>query len=467
MSAANPFPARKFSDMHTFPKAVASTALVLVMAALSGAALAAPTPRIIGGSNASSGEFPFMAALVSPNAATDHDAHFCGGTIVSSRWVLTAAHCVEGSTNGDVQIITGVTTLSTTGRTATRTNVAGIFPHPLYDEDKIANDIAMIFLATPVATTATFSVDDGTAVPLLTDGADLTAVGWGITNQNNIVYPSDDEKLPALQKAVLDFVSFGRCNGPSFYNGTLHRSALCAGFDSGPRRDSCYGDSGGPLLLPTIGGWRQLGVTSYGATYECAKAGEPAVYVNVGQYNGFVTGIQTQPDLRTGVRTLSLDGIRARTRIGVTNGSPVTGANSLVLTVEISGDHNITDDTSLASCTQATTGTLRSKRTVYTCNFASLAANIGIFREISLDLYGSEPTRISSSITSASGDYYAPNNSSFQDLTAVPADAMPVPKAAALTPVTFLTLISLLALRRRTRHAPHHPLRLRQLLRIG
>jgi trypsin len=440
-------------------------ALVSILAALAGITTAAPVPRIIGGSDAGSGEFPFMVSLVQPNAAlTDREAHVCGGTLVGSRWVLTAAHCVEGATNADRQIITGITRLSDTARSAPRINVAGIYPHPLYDEDKIANDIAMLYLATPVATSANFSIGDSNAVALLPDGADLTAVGWGITNQNNLLYGDDDEALPELQKAVLDFVSFARCNGPSHYNGTLHRSALCAGFDSGPRRDSCFGDSGGPLLLSTPGGWRQLGVTSYGST-ECAAVGEPAVYVNVGQYAGFVNGIQTQPDLRTGVKSIHRDGIHLRAQISTTNGSPVNAATALVLTVEVLGDHLVTDDTALAGCAETTTGTLASKRTTYTCNNASLAANSGVFREIGMDLYGSAPTRISASISSASGDYYAPNNNTFNEFTAEPTLAGEAEEGGGFAP--WLLLLSLFTLPALRRHAPHHSLRLRQFLRIG
>jgi len=453
----------------TKPFHPAATALVMTL--LAGHAAAAPVPRIIGGDDAGNGEFPFMAALVQPASKSarfqrDYQAQFCGGTVVGTRWVLTAAHCVEGMDNGDLQVITGVTTLADAAPFATRTNVAGIFPHPLYDEDKIANDIAMLYLATPVATAPGFAIDDGSALATLSDGADLTAIGWGITNQNVLTDRDDDETMPTLQKAVLDFVSFARCDSPAYYGGTLHRSALCAGWDSGPRRDSCFGDSGGPLLLPTAGGWRQLGVTSYGATYECAAAGQPAVYVNVGQYTGFVNGIQAQPDLRTTVQTVSIDGIRARARVGISNASPANAASALVLTVQVAGDNNITDDSALAGCSQATTGTLAAKRTTYTCNIATLAANSGVFRELGLELYGSDATRISASVTSASGDYYAPNNNTFQDLHARPVSAGGTAAAGNLTPSALLLLL-LLALPGLRRHAPHHSLRLRQLLRIG
>jgi secreted trypsin-like serine protease len=451
-------------------KPLAATAAALTLTLLAGPAAAAPVPRIIGGSDASHGEFPFMAALVQPASKSalyqrDYQAQFCGGTVVGARWVLTAAHCVEGMDNSDLQVITGATTLADAAPFATRTNVAGIFPHPLYDEDKIANDIAMLYLATPVATAPGFAVDDGSLLPTLSDGADLTAIGWGITNQNLLTDGDDDETRPTLQKAVLDFVSFPRCDGPDYYAGTLHRSALCAGWDTGPRRDSCFGDSGGPLLLPTTSGWRQLGVTSYGATYECAAAGQPAVYVNVGQYNGFVSGIQSQPDLRTTVQAVSVEGIRARARIGVSNASPANSASTLVLNIQVAGDNSITDDGSLAGCTEATSGALAAKRTTYTCNIATLAANSGIYREISLDLYGSDTTRISASVSSTSGDYYAPNNSNFQDLHARPLSGGGTAEAGNLSPAALLFL--LLALPALRRHAPHHSLRLRQLLRIG
>jgi secreted trypsin-like serine protease len=455
---------RKFSIIQTVITAGLAACTV-------GAAWAGPHPRIIGGTDSTAGEFPFMAALVQPASANslylrDYQAHFCGGTVIGARWVLTAAHCVEGLRNEDVQIITGVTTLADEAPFATRVNVSAILPHPLYDDDKIANDVALLYLATPVATSASFSVDDGTSAATLTDGADLTAIGWGITNQNIISDPNDDQFLPTLQKTVLDFVPFNRCNSTTFYNGRLHTSALCAGFSSGTARDTCFGDSGGPLMLPAGGGgWRQVGVTSYGATGTCALSTEPGVYVNIGRYTGFVTGAQTQPDIRAGISTVmgSVDGIKVRTRVVASNSSPVNAATGTTLSVVIDGDIGITEDTAFAACTKNTTGVTSSKRTTYTCNLGTVAANSSSNREISLELYGSGVHTVSATVSNAAGDYYLPNNNALRNYSPGSLANLTTDESGALAPFAALALL-LLALRR---HAPHHSLRLRQFLRIG
>lgn len=442
----------------------------LLLAGLSAMASAAPTPvpRIIGGSDAAGGEFPFMAALVrsaSVNAfyANDYQAQFCGGTVIAARWVLTAAHCVEGLLNDQFQVIAGVTSLPTAAPFATRIAVQGVVQHPLYNEDKISNDLALIHLATPVATAAGFSLDPGTRVATLRDGDDLTAIGWGLVSQGVLSTSGDDTSSPTLQKATLDFFSFARCN--ALYDGYLHASALCAGYMSGPPRDACFGDSGGPLLLPLGGGnWQQLGVVSYG-TSVCAQADSPGVFVNIGQYSAFIADSQTKPDLRVSFGTVggSEVGIRTRSFALVHNVSPANPSTGTVLLITLSGDLMISNAASLGGCSISSTGAGTSMVTTVNCTLGTLAPGASSSREMALELYGDGPFSASATATSANGDSFVPNNTATRTYQ-LQLNAQP--KTLDNTgPASLWMLLSLLLLARR--HAPNHSLRLRQFLRLG
>lgn len=423
-------------------------------------------PRIIGGSDATGGEFPFIAALVRSDEPNDYQAQFCGGTVIAARWILTAAHCVDGVTPASVQIITGVTTLADMAPFAARTTVSAIVPHPQFDEDRLANDLALLYLATPVTTSAGFSIDDGTTLGALAEGADLTAIGWGIIDQGMSAGSADDLFSATLQKATLDYISYSRCNS-LYYSGSLHASALCAGFLSGPPRDSCFGDSGGPLMAPLGGGnWRQVGITSYGASNTCALSTEPGVYVNVGGYRNFITDAQSKPDVRVNLSTVAGSdvGIKLRMRAGVSNASPANSAAGTTLAITVTGDVALTNIVELTGCTSSVTGTGTGKSTTLSCTLGTLAASTSDARELALELYGHGPYAVAATASSTSGDYYTPNNTAGRDYelgAAVPAAS----SNAGSLPV--LTLLTLLVLTARRRYAPNHSLRLRQLLRLG
>ena len=239
---------------------------------------AAATPRIVGGMEVSPpGKYPFMVALLNNPSGSQ----FCGGSLIAPTYVLTAAHCFDGSPGvqvkfpANVKVAIGRHTLSIPD--GEEILVAGITRHPGWDPTtapNFFNDIAIVELASPSTaapvTLAATPSDDS----LWGAGMTGTVMGWGQTGTG---FLSD-----TLQEVDLPFATDADCiadwgDSPNFYP----VEDICAG---GGSTDSCTGDSGGPLIAPPgVSGWKQVGLVSFGAS-PCALLGVPAVYTDVSAY---------------------------------------------------------------------------------------------------------------------------------------------------------------------------------------
>jgi len=129
-------------------------------------------PRVVGGSDATKGEYPFMV-MVGSNGQLS-----CGGSLVASNVVLCAAHCASAAS----QVYIGRHNLNDLNEAGAETfNVVEVVPHPNYSSNTINNDYMMLKLSgnsqyTPIA------LDDGTLSPSFTGGEDLQLIGWGRTS---------------------------------------------------------------------------------------------------------------------------------------------------------------------------------------------------------------------------------------------------------------------------------------------
>jgi len=242
------------------------------------------TSRVLGGGNAPPGEYPSMAGIVLAGSFALEDRFFCGASVIDSRWVLTAAHCMFGPfgspTRADeIRVIVGSNDISDS--TVVETVVTNIFVHPQYDNSSqtLINDIALLELATavdaPVAT-----LFSGNAESLYDSMASV--VGWGATGVDS----SGNEVYPALlQDASVPVVSLEQCNLPESYQGTIVNTQICAGFREGGV-DSCVGDSGGPMFSRIDGQQVQIGITSFGNG--CGLPNFYGVYTNISEFQGWV-----------------------------------------------------------------------------------------------------------------------------------------------------------------------------------
>ncbi|KAM6219658.1 transmembrane protease serine 9 [Rhynchocyon petersi] len=223
--------------------------------------------RIVGGVEASPGEFPWQVSL------RENNEHFCGATVLSARWLVSAAHCFnEFQDPAEWVAYAGTTFLSGWEASTVRARVSHILKHPLYDADTADFDVAVLQLASPLpfgphVQPACLPAASHVFQP----GRKCLISGWGYLKEDFLVKPE------VLQKASVELLDQALC--ASLYGHSLTDRMVCAGYLDG-KIDSCQGDSGGPLVCEEPSGRFFLaGIVSWGIG--CAEARRPGVYARV------------------------------------------------------------------------------------------------------------------------------------------------------------------------------------------
>lgn len=255
--------------------------------------------RIFFGEDAPLGAYPWMALLGFTSRFQEEVVWGCGGSLITERYVLTAAHCTddEFTFNRDLTVVRlGEHNISTeldctmsdegVKRCSPRHEdftPVDIIPHPTFNSrGSVSDDIALIRLDRAAHIT-TFVMPVCLPPPDLDmgeflRGREAQVAGWGVTERG--------PDTQVLQTVQIPFVSRDECN-PHYNNGLLEEQ-VCFGGDG--RRDSCFGDSGGPVVAttPPIGRFFTLLATVSFGQPSCGVPGVPAVYTNVISYRQWI-----------------------------------------------------------------------------------------------------------------------------------------------------------------------------------
>ncbi|KAK2879843.1 transmembrane protease serine 2 isoform X1 [Channa argus] len=238
-----------------------------------GQSSAAPTTRIVGGTEAVNGAWPWQVSLqVMGN-------HICGGSIISPYWILSAAHCFETYSSPSLWLVySGDVSLFQMRFNAGR-KVDKIISHEEFSTTSNDNDIALLKLQTPLSFTSRVR-----PVCLPNIGVNVFPerrawiTGWGTLR-------SSGSSPDILNQAQVTIYSRQTCNSPWVLDGEVTQTMICAGELRGGV-DSCQGDSGGPLVVKDGELWWLAGDTSWG--FGCALRNKPGVYGNVTYFINWV-----------------------------------------------------------------------------------------------------------------------------------------------------------------------------------
>lgn len=239
--------------------------------------------RIINGVPTYRGQFPYYAFLLTSD--DQGTQRICGGTIIDSKWILTAAHCVDRAQNVSSRtIVVGswkIFDRNEKNRQIFKINSTQIVLHQNFSREQLRNDIALIHLSKPIQFDKYVKPVKLLSSCESTESLDTIIIGNGIQNETK----GYDMPAPVLQWTVLKTMTAIKCK--QYYSFISSKEKICAG-NQEMRSAGCRGDSGGPLIRMKDSAL--IGVFSFTHVSGCT-GGYPQAFINVCHYYSWISKI--------------------------------------------------------------------------------------------------------------------------------------------------------------------------------
>ncbi|KAJ6624465.1 Trypsin-2 [Pseudolycoriella hygida] len=220
--------------------------------------------RIVNGNLTTIEKFPWIVSL------RYYGSHRCGGSIVTTKRIVTASHCTVNINPNTLSIRAGSADTDDGGEIVAVTQYVN---HELFNSKILDNDISVVYIERELVMGPAISVIE---LPMqdaeIAEGVVATVAGWGDMCENCT-------SISHLQYVDLPVLTNENCN--SMYIDRITTGMLCAGFAEGGR-DACQGDSGGPLTVGNV----LVGVVSWGDG--CARPNSPGVFTRVATYRNWI-----------------------------------------------------------------------------------------------------------------------------------------------------------------------------------
>ncbi|KAI9556745.1 hypothetical protein GHT06_016536 [Daphnia sinensis] len=228
------------------------------------------TGRLIGGTQATQGQFPYVVSI------SRFDQHICGGFIYNDRWIVTTAKCVFGKPMAELKVTVGALSLITPDPEEQVITFLDMVPFPQYEEATQKHDIALIELSRPIVFGATAQPIRYDEIDELATPWDAKIVGWGATFEGGV--PATRLRWAPIDDLAADCRAYG-------IDQYIQNFMICAGSTTGTI-SPCQYDEGTPLTqIANYGGVAEeivVGVMS--KNQGCTDLTVPSIYTRLATY---------------------------------------------------------------------------------------------------------------------------------------------------------------------------------------